>query len=97
MLISCPGCGKRVYRRGLALGQLGRLDEAIQSFEKALALDPRSPLPRFNLAELLDRSRPGEDTGRAYQRFLGVATPAILGAEVQRARARLADLRGSGR
>jgi tetratricopeptide (TPR) repeat protein len=80
--------------RGLALGKLGRGDEAVAAFEQALAVDPRSPLPRFNLAELQERLARPEDAAKSYQQFLGLASPVVLGAEVQRARQRLTAIRG---
>jgi eukaryotic-like serine/threonine-protein kinase len=83
--------------RGLALGHLGRHDEALDSFNKALSLEPRSPLPRFHKAELEDRMGRADDAAISYQQFLAVASPAVLGAQVQQARQRLAELRGSKR
>jgi tetratricopeptide (TPR) repeat protein len=73
------------------------VDEAIAAFEKALAVDPRSPLPRLHVAELLDRLGRHEEAARAYQQFLGVASPVLLAAQAQRARARLHELRGGPR
>jgi tetratricopeptide (TPR) repeat protein len=81
--------------RGLTLSKLGRTKEALGAFEQALAVDPRSALPRFNLAELLDQGGRAEDAAKAYQQFLGVASPALLSGQVQRARKRIAELRGS--
>jgi tetratricopeptide (TPR) repeat protein len=80
--------------RGLALAKLDRGDEALAAFSQALALDARSPLPRFNMAELLERLGRADEAAKSYQQFLGVASPAVLGAEVQRARQRLTELRG---
>jgi tetratricopeptide (TPR) repeat protein len=85
------------HSRGLALGHLGRHDEALDSFNKALSLEPRSPLPRYHKAELEDRMGRSEDAAISYQQFLAVASPAVLGAQVQQARQRLAELRGSKR
>ena len=70
--------------------------EALQSFDKALAVDPRAPLPRFHAAEVLEQLGRNEDAAKAYQQFLGVASPAVLAGQTQRARKRLAELRGGG-
>jgi protein O-GlcNAc transferase len=46
---------------GVALGDAGRLDEAIASFERAVAIDPTLPEPHFHLGLAYDRrDRPGE-------------------------------------
>ena len=57
-------------------------------------MDPRAPLPRFHLGEAFEQLGRAEDAAKAYQQFLGVASPAVLGAETQRARKRLTELRG---
>jgi predicted RNA polymerase sigma factor len=46
------------------------------------------------MAELCERLGRPEDAAKAYQQFLGVASPAVLGAQVQRARQRITELRG---
>ncbi len=44
---------------GLALQEMGRTEEAVQQFRKAIALEPTLPQPRLNLAEILiSRSDP---------------------------------------
>ncbi len=80
--------------RGRILARMNRLDDALRSLEGALALDPRSPLPRFHMAEVFERLGRAADAAKAYQQFLATASPAVLAAQVQRARTRLAELRG---
>lgn len=42
--------------RGLAYSEIGRLDEALEDFDKAIELDPRNPIPHINKADLFKRA-----------------------------------------
>ena len=51
---------------GLALAGRGRLDDAVASFERALAADPGSVLARYNIGVLRQRQGRLDDAARAY-------------------------------
>jgi tetratricopeptide (TPR) repeat protein len=71
-LARCPGSALLHYNRGVALDHLERLDEAVASYERSLALDPRLADAHYNLARL--REQMGDARGAlrhfaAYRRL----------------------------
>ncbi|GAA3455625.1 hypothetical protein GCM10018962_74580 [Dactylosporangium matsuzakiense] len=77
------------FSRGMALRNLGRLDEAIAAFERSFALDPRNPQPMFDIGSIYAA---GRDYGRAlaaYDRALA-AEPRYVGAMINKMVALLA-------
>ena len=79
--------------RGQVLAGLGRLQEALSSFEIALQADPRAPLAKFHKAQVEERLGDVGEAVRAYQQFLALA-PGHLAGHLQHARQRLEALRG---
>jgi tetratricopeptide (TPR) repeat protein len=71
-LAHCPGSALLHYNRGVALDHLERLDEAMASYERSLALDPKLADAHYNLARL--REQMGDARGAlrhfaAYRRL----------------------------
>lgn len=58
------------FHRAIALSQLGKLEEARNSFLKAEELNPGNPPLIFNLALLYDKLRKYDDAVNYYQTFL---------------------------
>jgi tetratricopeptide (TPR) repeat protein len=57
-LASDPKNAEATYYRGVALEKLGRLDEAVEAYEKALALDAKLDAVRINLAAIYLEAKP---------------------------------------
>ncbi len=78
--------------RGLCLARMGRLEEALASHDKSLAIDPRFSLGKFykglREADLGKR----EDAVKSLQQFLALASP-TLAALAQQARQRIEELK----
>jgi tetratricopeptide (TPR) repeat protein len=51
----CPGSALLHYNRGVALDHLERLPEAVASYEKGLALDPKLADAHYNLGRLCEQ------------------------------------------
>lgn len=73
---------------GIAYRGAGRADDARRAFERALDLDPASPMPLFNLGVLLADDLKDYDAAlRRFQQYLDAG-----GAEADRARAVMAEV-----
>jgi tetratricopeptide (TPR) repeat protein len=53
-----PGNAEATYYRGVALEKLGKLDEAVAAYEKALKLDAKLAAVRINLAAIYLEAKP---------------------------------------
>lgn len=88
---------------GAFQGAAGRMREAAASFDQALAIDPSSRAAHLHKGLLLRRQKRYPeavatlDQALAQALLLGVASPVLLAAQAQRARARLHELRGGPR
>ena len=78
--------------KGVALTRLGRMEDALACFIRALELDPRFALARFNRGAAEDvLGRPEEAVG-SFEAFLSLATPSQR-AQIQHAQKRLLVLK----
>ena len=68
--------------QGLLLRRGGGTDQAIQAFERALAIAPGSASALWNLSDLLARSRPAAERGERSDELLvqAVEQPGLPGA-----------------
>jgi tetratricopeptide (TPR) repeat protein len=80
-------CGK-----GESFFALGRLEEALLAFDRALLADPGFALARFHKACTEDRLGRSAEAARSFHDFLGAAPPHMEN-QAQHARARLSVLR----
>jgi tetratricopeptide (TPR) repeat protein len=60
---------RNLFLAGKALAQLGRSDISVRWFERAIALDPDYPEPRYQLAQAYRRLGRTEDADRALKAF----------------------------
>lgn len=65
----CPRAALLHFNRGVALDHLEHLHEAADSYERALALDPRLADAHFNLAQLLEQAGDARGALRHYSAY----------------------------
>ena len=63
-----PGDVDAINLRGIALRRLGRVEEAIAAYRRALSRRPRAAMVHYNLAIALEKSRDPDGALAAYQR-----------------------------
>jgi tetratricopeptide (TPR) repeat protein len=71
---------------------MGRVEEALASYEKALAIDPRFSLGKFYKGEAEARLGRREDAITSLQQFLALAPP-NLGPLISEARQRIQEMK----
>jgi tetratricopeptide (TPR) repeat protein len=81
-------------RRGASLFAGGAIEQALWCFDRALVEDSRFAMARFNKATAEETLGRRAEAARSFQQFLNVAPP-NLKTQIERARARLAELRSS--
>jgi len=80
-----------VSPRAISLTALGREEDAVASYDKALEIEPRSAATWFNRGNSLDALGRSVEAAESYRRFIDLATP-DLSYLVEEARRRIADL-----
>ena len=68
-----PELGDRLANRGATLYSLGRLDEAAASYDRAIALEPKSPVAYVNRAGVLIDLRRWQEALAACESAIAVA------------------------
>jgi tetratricopeptide (TPR) repeat protein len=79
--------------KGISLGNLGRYDEEIRSYEKALEIHPRYAVAWYNKAVAEESLGRREAAVKSYRHCIACAPPQYA-AQVAKARQRLAELEG---
>jgi TolB-like protein len=67
-----PNSPEVIYLEALMDRRQGKFDKAIQSFDQAIALDPRNPLPISDLAETLSNTRQFSAAERTWDRLIAL-------------------------
>jgi TolB-like protein len=67
-----PNSPEVIYLEALMDRRQGKFDKAIQSFDQAIALDPRNPLPISDLAEPLSNTRQFSAAERTWDRLIAL-------------------------
>jgi tetratricopeptide (TPR) repeat protein len=77
MLVRFPRDADALVNFGLLAGRMGRAEEAIESWEKALDIDPHQVNAQLYLAEALDRTGQRAAAARHYEAYLQLAATAM--------------------
>jgi tetratricopeptide (TPR) repeat protein len=67
-----PQLAQAWHNRGSALGNLGRLEEALASFRQAVTLNPQDYQALFNLGSVLEVLGQNEEAIASYQKVLEI-------------------------
>ncbi len=81
-------------QQGLALSALGRQEEAIACYDRALEIDPRFVVAWRNKGDVLSTLGRKEEAVQAYRRFIAHAASSYE-QHIQRARELIAELEAS--
>jgi tetratricopeptide (TPR) repeat protein len=69
---------------GFTYFKLGRLDDAVTWYKKAIELDPKRAIAYANLGDALAQLGRGDEAKRAYQTYLDMSPKAPAAAFVQK-------------